>query len=390
MVSPFRLLAACLVGAGVALAGFGLGTAPAQPPKKDEPKKEEPKKEQPKKDEPKKEEPKQEAPKKEQPRGPGKREAGPIPEVPDFDEILKNAPPGVDVERLKQMHEQMRRMMEKMRMQIPDEVQGLGQFAQFGRFGPADHPGRLGARMEKPSATLAEQLDLPKDQGLVVRTVTPDTPAAKAGMKANDILLELNGKPVPANVQEFVKQLHDIKADKPVDAVVLRKGKRETIKGLTLPEAKAELPAFPGGPPAGFPGGLQGGFPGGPPGGLPGGPAGGFPGGAVPGGPGAGFGGGFGGFGGGQGGVMTSVFRTGDRFTTRHQEGSLVITVSGTLADGKAKVKEISVQDGRESHKYESVDKVAEHYRDKVKNLIEMTEKTGGKVELKEQQFEKK
>ena len=39
----------------------------------------------------------------------------------------------------------------------------------------------------------------------------------------------------------------EIKPDTAVDFVVLRKGKRETIKGVKLPEAKpvAEFPAFP-------------------------------------------------------------------------------------------------------------------------------------------------
>ena len=80
---------------------------------------------------------------------------------------------------------------------------------------------------------------------------------------------------------------------------------------------------------------------------------------------------------------MTSVFRSDDRFTTRHQEGSLVITVTGTIADGKAKVSGIKVQDGRESHEFASVDKVAEQYRDKVASLVEMTEKGGGRIDLK-------
>ena len=80
---------------------------------------------------------------------------------------------------------------------------------------------------------------------------------------------------------------------------------------------------------------------------------------------------------------MTTTFRTNDHFTTRHQEGSLVITLTGKVADGKAAVNEISVQDGGESHTYESVDKVPEKYRDKVKNLVEMSEKGSVKVEVK-------
>jgi hypothetical protein len=82
---------------------------------------------------------------------------------------------------------------------------------------------------------------------------------------------------------------------------------------------------------------------------------------------------------------MTTSVRTDDRFTTRHQEGSLVITVTGKVTDGKAKAGEIQVQDGNATNKYESVDKVPEQYRDKVKNLVEMSEKGSIKVETKEE-----
>jgi hypothetical protein len=78
---------------------------------------------------------------------------------------------------------------------------------------------------------------------------------------------------------------------------------------------------------------------------------------------------------------MTSVMRTNDRFTTRHQEGNLIITLTGTVTGGKAKLSEIHVQDGTETGTYKSVDKVPERYRDKVKNLVEMSEKGEVKVE---------
>jgi hypothetical protein len=127
-------------------------------------------------------------------------------------------------------------------------------------------------------------------------------------------------------------------------------------------------------------GGMQGGAGGGGGfGGMQGGAGGGFPGGGL---------GGAGGFAvfpgmGGAGGVMTTVFRSGDRFTARHQEGNLVITVTGTVADGKAATKTINVQDGARSEKYEGVSKVPEEYRDKVKSLVEMGEKGAVKVEIK-------
>jgi hypothetical protein len=96
-------------------------------------------------------------------------------------------------------------------------------------------PTPLGASVERLAPALADQLDLKKDVGLVVCKVTDGTPAAKAGLKPHDVLLELNGKEVPNDVGLFLKMLDDIKVDTPFDAVVLRKGKKETIKGLTIP-----------------------------------------------------------------------------------------------------------------------------------------------------------
>ena len=43
---------------------------------------------------------------------------------------------------------------------------------------------------------------------------------------------------MPNDVTAFVAALKEIKPDKAVDIVVLRKGKKETLKGVKLPEAK--------------------------------------------------------------------------------------------------------------------------------------------------------
>ena len=96
--------------------------------------------------------------------------------------------------------------------------------------------------LKEPSATLVDQLDLPKGQGMVIDEVSFDSAAAKAGLKNNDILLQLNGKSVSSNVTEVVKMIRDLKASTPLDAVVLRKGTRATIKGISLPETKTERP----------------------------------------------------------------------------------------------------------------------------------------------------
>jgi len=216
---------------------------------------------------------------------------------------------------------------------------------------------RLGADVESPSGALADQLDLPKGQGVVLKHVREGSAAAKAGLKAHDILLEFDGKAVGRDLAELDKQLEKIKEDQAVSVTLLRKGKTETVKGLKLPKAEAKgkfpglpgfdmpLPFFPQVPLPPLPEPLH----------------------LLP---------GFGGLGGN--GVLTTVFRTADRFTARHQEGSLIITLTGQ--DNKA--KEIKVQDGRESNTYESVDKVPAAYRDKVKHLTEIVEKGNSRIEI--------
>lgn len=345
--------AAGLLAAAVVVAG--LGAAPA-PPSREAPKQAAPDKPKPKKEEPNKEQPGEEVP-------------DPLNLVPNLDKLLEGIG-GADPEQMKALQKQL----QMQRKQLEETLRGLrgrGMMPNFalpglpGMMGLAGErhstDGRLGARIAAPSATLTEQLDLPRDQGVVVEEVQPNTPADKAGLKAHDILLELGGKPVPSKAAQAAQMINELEADKAVDAVVLRKGKRETVKGIKLPEPKADRPRF-----------------------------------ADPFGPGAG-GVGFNPFGpgvaniavgnvalpGGAGGVLTTTFRTSDRFTTRHQEGSLVITLTGKVNDGKAVLGQVKVQDGRDTHMYTSVEKVPEEYRDKVRNLVEALEKSGTRIEIK-------
>jgi hypothetical protein len=200
------------------------------------------------------------------------------------------------------------------------------------------HEGRLGAMVEVPSATLIDQLDLPKEKGVVVQEVLPDSAAAKAGLKPHDILLELNGKDVPSKIDEFVKQLNDIKAKTPVNAVVLRKGRKETIKGIELPEEPKDAFRFRRG--ARF-NPLRNEF-------L-------NPEGA---------------------GVQLNVSRVDGKVTASLKEKGLSLKLTGTVDAGKLKVQEIAVQeDGGAPQKYDSVEKVPEKHREQTRKLIEAAEK---------------
>ena len=131
------------------------------------------------------------------------------------------------------------------------------------RQSPAFEPvNRLGIFVEAAAPTLANQLDLPAGQGLVLEQVQAGSAADKAGLKAHDILLEINGQPVPDEIAAFARVVATFKAQTPFDVMLLRKGRRETIKGLALPESRLRAdwsgslvvgPALPDGVPLGAP-----------------------------------------------------------------------------------------------------------------------------------------
>jgi beta-lactamase regulating signal transducer with metallopeptidase domain/type II secretory pathway component PulC len=98
---------------------------------------------------------------------------------------------------------------------------------------------RLGVAVSEPSATLVDQLELGKDRGLVIDQVAEDSPAAKAGLLANDVLVEFNGKSVSSSVEDFVKTVQALKPGTKINATVLRKGKKKEIQGIVLAEATA-------------------------------------------------------------------------------------------------------------------------------------------------------
>jgi len=222
-------------------------------------------------------EPRKDKPKKEK----GRREASP-PGFPDFEKL-------VPADATPEQREQMRKMYDEMKKRMANMPGGGfpgarpafpgGGFPGGGPGFPGGGPGgpgmpmmmpgmpfamtspRLGAAVEPASLTLLDQLDLPAKQGIVVHDLRKDSPADKAGLKNHDILIEINGKPVPNRMDGLFKILHDIKADEKVEAVVVRKGKKVNIKELTLPEGQIFGPPAGFRPGGGFPAGLPGAFP---------------------------------------------------------------------------------------------------------------------------------
>ena len=92
-----------------------------------------------------------------------------------------------------------------------------------------------------PDSPLRAHLDLPEGQGLIVASIVPESPAAKAGLKQHDILLRANEN----DLHEMSDLVDLVLSEGPkkgqITLEVLRHNKRETVY-LTPEERPANAP----------------------------------------------------------------------------------------------------------------------------------------------------
>jgi membrane-associated protease RseP (regulator of RpoE activity) len=85
----------------------------------------------------------------------------------------------------------------------------------------------LGVGLAGADDALRSHLGVAEGEGLVVTGVEDDSPAAKAGLMTNDLLLKLDGKPLKS-IEELSEQLQEIKRAS-VALELLRRGKPATL-----------------------------------------------------------------------------------------------------------------------------------------------------------------
>ncbi len=95
----------------------------------------------------------------------------------------------------------------------------------------------FGIGVQRVTPDLAQSLGMARPQGVIIRAVAADSPAARAGLKVGDVLLTINGQPVDDEAA-----LRFRLSTQPVDATIrvrtIRKGQEETyvVKIAAPPE----------------------------------------------------------------------------------------------------------------------------------------------------------
>jgi len=88
--------------------------------------------------------------------------------------------------------------------------------------------GRIGVVGQDVTPDLAKAFGLPSARGAVVAQVMPDSPAAKAGLKPEDIVLEANGREVQ-NMSQLRNTVGLMRVGEKVELKVLREGKTRNV-----------------------------------------------------------------------------------------------------------------------------------------------------------------
>ncbi len=99
--------------------------------------------------------------------------------------------------------------------------------------------GRLGVSVLQISSELRGHLGAPGDRGVLVDTMRPDSPAARAGVRVGDVILEVDGTAI-TTAPDVLHAMTDRKKGDTVVIAILRAGHRSDVRA-TLDEDPGTL-----------------------------------------------------------------------------------------------------------------------------------------------------
>ena len=107
--------------------------------------------------------------------------------------------------------------------------------------------GWLGVGVSEVSPDKVKSLKLPEERGALLGKIVPDSPAAKAGLKENDVVLEINGQRIEGT-EQFRRMIHEIPAGRTANLTVWRDGRSHNIKVTVGKQEAGNMKVFADGP----------------------------------------------------------------------------------------------------------------------------------------------
>ena len=104
-------------------------------------------------------------------------------------------------------------------------VSVIDQLKQYGE----TRRGWLGVKIQSVTEDIAETLGVAESTGALVASVTPDSPAAHAGIEAGDVIMKFDGKDV-STMRGLPRLVAQAPIGKTVDVEALRKGEKKSFK----------------------------------------------------------------------------------------------------------------------------------------------------------------
>jgi serine protease Do len=99
--------------------------------------------------------------------------------------------------------------------------------------------GWLGVGVAEVTADKVKALQLPAERGALLGKIVPDSPAAKAGLKENDVVTEINGQRVEG-AEQFRRMIHEIPSGRAAQFTVWREGHSQTVN-VTIGESESRF-----------------------------------------------------------------------------------------------------------------------------------------------------
>ena len=119
--------------------------------------------------------------------------------------------------------DELGRRAEEMAEQFGKESSSGAWVVDFG-----EESGWLGVEIAEVDADKAKELKLPAVRGVLVVEVEPDSPAAKAGLQAKDVIAEYDGQPVEGVVQ-FRRLVRETPPGRAIAIAVWREGNTQNL-----------------------------------------------------------------------------------------------------------------------------------------------------------------